>query len=76
MNTQVFSLIYGAVLHVGALVSLVVLVAIGKVPWADAGPIIGGLVGVGVGVPLTFSIVNSSPPPAPAVAPADPAKVP
>lgn len=72
MNLTMFSQVYAAVLHIAALVSLVVLVAIGKVSWADAGPIIGGLVGVGVGVPLTFSIVNSTPkdpaPPAPPVA--------
>lgn len=83
MSTQqLLSLILGAVLHVTSLVSLVVLVALGKLSWAEAGPIIGGLVGLGVGVPLTISAVGSpaastpspaAPASAPAASPAAPA---
>ncbi len=65
MNRDTFLLIYGAALHVAALVSLVVLVALSKVSWTEAGPIIGGLVGVGVGVPLTFAATKPPDPPVP-----------
>lgn len=70
MNIQLVSFIYAAVLHVAALISLVVLVALGKLSWVEAGPIIGGLVGVGVGVPLTVAALKPpDPPPATPVAP-------
>ncbi len=56
-----------------ALISLVVLVAMGKLSWTDAGPIIGGLVGVGVGVPLTFVATKPADTPVPVVVAPTPA---
>jgi hypothetical protein len=42
---------YAAVLHVASLAALVVLVALGKITWAEGGPVITGLVGIGVALP-------------------------
>ena len=60
MNNLNPGLIYGAVLHIGALVALTVLIAMGKLSWAEGGPILGALVGIGVGVPLTPVISGSN----------------
>jgi hypothetical protein len=48
-----FSSVYGAVLHIGALVALTVLVASGKLDVATGLPLIGGLVGFGAGVAVS-----------------------
>jgi hypothetical protein len=45
--------IYAAALHIAGLAAIVVLVALGKVSWAEGGPIIGALVGLAVGIPVT-----------------------
>lgn len=57
------AMLYATLLHVGALVAVTVLIAMGKISWAEGGPILGGLVGLGVGVPLTPS--QPTPPVAP-----------
>lgn len=72
-TSQLVTFIYAAVLHVAALVSLVILVAVGKVSWVEGGPIITALVGLGAGVPLVIAGTNTSAAAAEPVAPAEPA---
>lgn len=48
-----FNTVYAAVLHVVAIVALTVLIAMGKLSWADGGPLLGGLLGLAVGIPAT-----------------------
>jgi len=55
-------IVYAAVLHVTAVIALTVLIAMGKLSWAEGGPIIGALLGLGVGVPLTVAATSNGPP--------------
>jgi hypothetical protein len=55
---------YAAVLHVASLAALVVLVALNKITWAEGGPVITGLVGIGVALPASVAGLSyrSAPP--------------
>lgn len=59
MTSSTIALIYAAALHLLALVAMVVLVVVGKVSWAEGGPIIAYLVGFGAGVPVTVGVTSS-----------------
>lgn len=56
MNTQMFTQVYAAALHVAAVAAMVVLLAMGKVTWAEGGPILAGLLGVGAGAGLALVV--------------------
>jgi hypothetical protein len=61
--------LYALILHVAGLAAVVVLVALGKISWADGGPIIGALIGLAIGVPVTPAptgtlVVTAAPVPA------------
>lgn len=62
--------LYALILHIAGLAAIVVLVALGKVSWAEGGPIIGGLVGFAIGVPVspTVPVVPVAPVVAPSLA--------
>lgn len=52
-TSNTLTLIMGAAVALVVIVGLIVLVALGKLTWADAGPLIGALAGVHGGAALT-----------------------
>lgn len=72
MNTPLLSLIYAAVLHIGGLISVVVLMATGHLDQATGYPLLAFLLGFGIAVPVVLPALASTPSPAAAAPAASP----
>lgn len=70
MNSSTLYTLYTMLLSIIAVVGLIVLVALGKITWSDAGPLLAAIVGVHVGVQaVSGSNGNSKPPTNPPLPP-------